>query len=77
MASDRRCWPGCDRESSEAGGAAHDVQAGQVLPFMREIQSRQGRVRNLGPVVTMSATPPHAEHPPVPFGTNLPEWLPR
>jgi len=25
----------------------------------------------------MSATPPHAEHPPVPFGTNLPEWLPR
>jgi hypothetical protein len=33
-----------------------------------------GRIRYLGPVLSMSGTPPGTERPPVPLGSHPPEW---
>jgi hypothetical protein len=36
-----------------------------------------GRLRHLGPVVTLSETPPHWARPTVPLGYHEPAWPPR
>ena len=42
--------------------------------FSPDVESPFGRVRHLGPVLRMSATPPHWSRPAVPLGSHPPAW---
>ena len=51
-----------------------DVSPQDIAPFMRIATAPDGRIRYLGPVLSMSGTPPGTERPPVPLGSHPPEW---
>jgi crotonobetainyl-CoA:carnitine CoA-transferase CaiB-like acyl-CoA transferase len=50
---------------------------GDLTPWMRETETALGRLRHLGPVAEMSATPPRWALPSPPLGADAPEWAAR
>lgn len=65
---------------TQLGRAKTDFSA-CVIPTREQIQSLLGRqltafgeLEYILPVLHMSATPPHADRPPVPLGTDMPVW---
>lgn len=57
-------WRAVPRELPEA----------ELAPLMQETASPSGRIRHLGPVVRLEATPPYWSRPPVLPGAHPPEW---
>jgi crotonobetainyl-CoA:carnitine CoA-transferase CaiB-like acyl-CoA transferase len=51
-----------------------DVSKQEIAPFMKTAAAPDGLIRYLGPVLSMSGTPPGAGRPPVPLGSHPPEW---
>jgi crotonobetainyl-CoA:carnitine CoA-transferase CaiB-like acyl-CoA transferase len=49
---------------------------GDVAEFLVTTDTPFGRLRHLGPIAQLSATPPHWALPTTPLGTHAPEWLP-
>jgi crotonobetainyl-CoA:carnitine CoA-transferase CaiB-like acyl-CoA transferase len=54
-----------------------DLPQAELAPLMQEMDSISGRLRHLGPVVRLEATPPRWTRPPVPLGTHPAAWPPR
>ena len=51
-----------------------DVSKQEIASFMKTAAAPDGLIRYLGPVLSMSETPPGTERPPVPLGSHPPEW---
>lgn len=59
----------------EHGSAAPaDLPAEAIERLCQHTLAPDGRIRHLGPVVRMSATPPFWQRPPVPLAYHLPVW---
>lgn len=54
--------------------AAKDLTDDDVRPWLREVAAPDGRIAYLGPVLSLSETPPHWARPPVPLGHHPPVW---
>ncbi len=54
--------------------APADLTADDVRPWLREVAAADGRIAHLGPVLSLSETPPHWARPPVPLGYHPPIW---
>jgi crotonobetainyl-CoA:carnitine CoA-transferase CaiB-like acyl-CoA transferase len=54
-----------------------DLPETELAPLMQEVDSPSGRIRHLGPVVRLEATPPHWSRPPVLPGAHPAAWPPR
>ena len=54
--------------------APADLTADDVRPWLREVAAPDGRIAHLGPVLSLSETPPHWARPPVPLGYHQPAW---
>jgi crotonobetainyl-CoA:carnitine CoA-transferase CaiB-like acyl-CoA transferase len=50
---------------------------GDLTPWMRDTETALGRLRHLGPVAEMTATPARWALPSPPLGADPAEWLPR
>ena len=48
---------------------------GELGPWMVESDTSAGRLRHLGPVVEMTATPAYWERPSPPLGTDSAAWV--
>ena len=51
-----------------------ELPAEELEKLLVEIQSPQGRIQHLKPVLELSETPPFWERPPVPLGSSPPRW---
>ena len=58
-------------------GLPEDLPKEELLPLMMEVDAPDGRIRHLGPIVTLSETPGRWSRPPVPLGYHEPVWPPR
>lgn len=56
-------------------GEGKDVSAADLEEILVESDTAYGRMRHLGPVLRMSATPPAWSLPTVPLGSGRAEWL--
>ena len=56
------------------GDLPGDVPAEAIAALMKSVQAPEGRYGFLGPVLSMSATPPGAVRPPVPLGYHPAAW---
>lgn len=54
--------------------APADLTDDDVRPWLREVAAPDGRIAHLGPVLSLSETPPHWARPPVPLGYHQPIW---
>jgi crotonobetainyl-CoA:carnitine CoA-transferase CaiB-like acyl-CoA transferase len=54
--------------------APADLTADDVRPWLREVVAPDGRIAHLGPVLSLSETPPHWARPPVPLAHHQPVW---
>ena len=45
-----------------------------LAPWMVDMHTAWGRLRRLGPIERMSATPPHWSAPPLPLGNDPASW---
>jgi crotonobetainyl-CoA:carnitine CoA-transferase CaiB-like acyl-CoA transferase len=57
--------------------APADLGQDELAPLMQETDAPDGRIRHLGPVVRLAATPPRWTRPPVPLGVHPAAWPPR
>jgi crotonobetainyl-CoA:carnitine CoA-transferase CaiB-like acyl-CoA transferase len=60
------------RTPAEASPAGVDVAA--IAPWFIEMDTAWGRLRRLGPIARMSATPPRWDRPPARLGSDAPGW---
>ena len=51
-----------------------DLEAEELKQLLTETKAPQGMIQHLKPVLQLSETQPYWERPPVPLGTNPPEW---
>jgi crotonobetainyl-CoA:carnitine CoA-transferase CaiB-like acyl-CoA transferase len=51
-----------------------DLEPEELKKLMIKTKAPAGEIEHLRPVLGMSETPPYWERPPVPLGTNRPEW---
>lgn len=61
-------------DEETAAKAPADLTDDDVRPWLREVAAPDGRIAYLGPVLSLSETPPHWARPPVPLGYHAPEW---
>jgi crotonobetainyl-CoA:carnitine CoA-transferase CaiB-like acyl-CoA transferase len=54
--------------------APADLAEAELAPLLAEMDTPQGRIRYLKPVIRLSQTPPYWSRPPVPLGTHPPAW---
>ena len=54
--------------------AARDLPDAVLAPLMHEADTPSGRIRHLGPVVRLEATPPYWSRPPAPPGAHPAAW---
>ncbi len=55
-------------------GLPEELPEAELAPLMAEMDAPDGRIRYLGPVLSLSETPPYFEQPPVPLGYHQPAW---
>ncbi len=58
-------------------GLPEDLPKEELLPLFSELDAPAGRIRHLGPIVTLSETPGRWSRPPVPLGYHAAVWPPR
>ena len=61
-------------DAATVAKAPADLTDNDVRPWLREVVAPDGRIAHLGPVLTLSETPPHWGRPPVPLGYHPPAW---
>jgi hypothetical protein len=57
--------------------APEDLPEAEIARLCSSVHAPDGRIRHLGPIVSMSETPPHWARPPVPLAYHEPFWLAR
>ena len=57
-------------------GLPEELPKEELLPLFSEQDAPDGRIRHLGPIVTLSETPGRWSRPPVPLGYHAPVWPP-
>ncbi|MDX2170010.1 MAG: CoA transferase [Deltaproteobacteria bacterium] len=65
------------QELPRASGTPRGIEAAALAPWWIEMDTAWGRLRRLGPIERMSATPPHWQLPPAPLGSDPAAWPPR